>query len=179
MLYTASILAFVALAAMIAFYYRQRILSLFPTSSPVHAGYSRLATFSAQAANGLSSRNFDIEESNLEAGDSRTGLDEAGVEKYMLSWRNRVSHSTKPGWFVISGFFNRTTLTHRLACRWTQKRSPASKQRNYPSFAPFLRIHLLYTIYLRTVPHRVNSNLQSIVIHIGRMRVLSREKDKG
>jgi len=81
MLYTASILAFAALVAMIAFYYRQRILSLFPSSSPVHAGYSRLATFSAQAANGLSSRNFDIEETNLEAGDSRMGLDEAGARE--------------------------------------------------------------------------------------------------
>jgi len=81
MLYTASILAFVALVAMVAFYYRQKLISLFPSSSPIHAGYSRLATFSSQAANGLTSRNFDIEENNLEVGDSRSGLDESSARE--------------------------------------------------------------------------------------------------
>jgi len=81
MLFTASILAAIALVAMLVYYYRQRILSLFPTSSPVHAGYSRLATFSSQAAHGLTSRNFDLEENNLEAGDSRSGLDEASAHE--------------------------------------------------------------------------------------------------
>jgi len=79
MLFTASILSAIALVAMLVYYYRQRILSLFPSSSPVHAGYSRLATFSSQAANGLTSRNFDLEENNLQAGDSRSGLDEASA----------------------------------------------------------------------------------------------------
>jgi len=81
MLYTASIVATVALVAMLVFYYRQKLLSLFPSSSPVHAGYDRLATFSSQAANGLTSRNFDLEVNNLEAGDSRSGLDEGGAHE--------------------------------------------------------------------------------------------------
>jgi len=81
MLFTASIIAAIALVAMLAYYYRQRILSFFPSSSPVHAGYSRLATFSAQAANGLTSRNFDLQENNLEAGDSRSGLDESSARE--------------------------------------------------------------------------------------------------
>jgi len=81
MLYTASFLAATALVAMLVYYYRQRILSLFQHSNPSLGGYSRLATFSSQAAHGLSSGNFDIEQSNMEAGDSRTGLDEAGARE--------------------------------------------------------------------------------------------------
>jgi len=92
MLFTASIIATIALVAMLAYYYRQRILSLFPSSSPIHAGYSRLATFSSQAAHGLTSRNFDLEENNLEAGDSRTGLDEAGSrEIYAIMQQQGIS----------------------------------------------------------------------------------------
>jgi len=79
MLYTASFLAAIALVAMLVYYYRSRIVSLFQNSNLSRGGYSRLATFSSQAAHGLSSGNFDIEENNLEAGDSRTGLDEAGA----------------------------------------------------------------------------------------------------
>jgi len=92
MLFTASILALIALVAMFVFYYRHKILSLFPSSSPIHSGYSRLATFSSQAANGLTSRNFDLEENNLEAGDSRSGLDEAGArEVHVIMQQQGVS----------------------------------------------------------------------------------------
>jgi hypothetical protein len=67
----------------VLFYYRQTILSWVPTSSPIHAGYTRLATFSSQVASGLTSDTFDVERSNLDplALDSRVGLDEAGARE--------------------------------------------------------------------------------------------------
>jgi hypothetical protein len=76
----------------VTYYYRERILSLFPSTSPIQAGYSRLSTFSSQAANGLTSRNFNIEENNLEAGDSRSGLDETGAhEVYAIMQQQGIS----------------------------------------------------------------------------------------
>lgn len=73
------------------FYYRHRIASLIPSSSPLQAGYTRLTTFSSQAAAGLTSGNFDLEENNLQ-GDSRLGLDEAGVsEVHDIMQRQGVS----------------------------------------------------------------------------------------
>jgi len=85
MLFTASVIALLALLAMILFYYRKTILNMLPSSAsdPLRAGYTRLSTFSNQAASGLTSSNFDLESSNLDplAGDSRVGLDEAGARE--------------------------------------------------------------------------------------------------
>lgn len=76
----------------VIFYYRHRIASLIPSTSPLQAGYTRLTTFSSQAAAGLTSGNFDLEENNLQ-GDSRLGLDEAGVsEVHDIMQRQGVSY---------------------------------------------------------------------------------------
>jgi len=82
MLFTASAFALVALVVMLTYFYRERLSSFLPSASPLRAGYSRLATFSAQAAHGLSSNNFDLEENNLNSlTESRSGLDERGAKE--------------------------------------------------------------------------------------------------
>ena len=66
-----------------------RIQSAFPSlparfaSNPRNAGYSRVPnSFADQAAQGLSSAAFDLEQ-NIFGDDSRVGLDEAGTQEVM------------------------------------------------------------------------------------------------
>jgi len=54
-----------------------------------HAGYARVpTTFAAQRAGGLSSSNFDLEV-NVQGGDARTGLDEAGTQEVLEIMRSQ------------------------------------------------------------------------------------------
>lgn len=66
-----------------AYYYRRKITPRLPARMQ---HYMPLSSFEDQAAAGLTSSHFDIESMNIFAGDSRTGLDEAGaveVQKIM------------------------------------------------------------------------------------------------
>lgn len=92
MLYTVSFIALLLLGVLLAYYYRQRLsTSLAPLIPermkdflsqhfPSLAAYSPLSTWDTQRASGLSSSLFDIDD-NLEAGDSRSGLDPQGAEE--------------------------------------------------------------------------------------------------
>jgi len=68
----------------VMFRYRAVIVPRLPTRIqaffPRLSHYTQLATFSDQISAGLSSSAFDIE-ANVRAGDSRTGLDEQGVQE--------------------------------------------------------------------------------------------------
>ncbi|KAF8511791.1 hypothetical protein BU17DRAFT_54453, partial [Hysterangium stoloniferum] len=75
-------------------HYRSRLIPLLPTriqsllptlpfTNPSGAGYSRVPTsFASQAAHGLSSAAFDLEQ-NIMGDDARVGLDEAGTQEVM------------------------------------------------------------------------------------------------
>ncbi|EJU03698.1 hypothetical protein DACRYDRAFT_105856 [Dacryopinax primogenitus] len=92
MLYTASIIALVLLFVLLAYYYRARLSSMLAPLVPSRVKdylsshfprlsfYRPLQTWDSQREQGLSSSLFDIE-SNLEAGDSRSGLDPQGAEE--------------------------------------------------------------------------------------------------
>lgn len=60
----------------VAYYYRRKIAPRLPARMQ---HYMPLSSFEDQAAAGLTSSNFDIESMNIFAGDSRSGLDEAGA----------------------------------------------------------------------------------------------------
>lgn len=84
---------YTTLTLAVATYYRARIvphirpviLRILPTSIAARlSNYTPLSglSFADQAAAGISSRTFDLEESNIAegSGEARLGLDEAGVE---------------------------------------------------------------------------------------------------
>jgi len=88
MIHTLSVLSFIVLVLLFAYYYRarlrpcipERLLSLLPTSSfSRFSHYIPLSTFEAQRDAGLTSNTFDLE-GNL-ADDARVGLDERGEEE--------------------------------------------------------------------------------------------------
>ncbi|KIJ55543.1 hypothetical protein M422DRAFT_220269 [Sphaerobolus stellatus SS14] len=95
MLFYLSVFTFFLLVVVGSIHYRARIIPLLPerlqsallrlpfASHPRNAGYTRVPnSFAAQAAQGLSSAAFDLEQ-NILGGDSRAGLDEAGTQEVM------------------------------------------------------------------------------------------------
>jgi len=92
MLYTASVVALILLCVLLAYYYRSRLASVLgplvpdrvtdylSSHFPHLASYRPLSTWDNQRASGLNSSLFDID-ANLEAGDSRAGLDPQGAEE--------------------------------------------------------------------------------------------------
>jgi len=81
MLFTVSIIGLVALAVLLTYYYRHRIHSVLVRFFPSLQAYVPLSTWDDQRNAGMSSSMFDIEAANIEAGDSRSGLDERGAEE--------------------------------------------------------------------------------------------------
>ncbi|KAL0574134.1 hypothetical protein V5O48_007823 [Marasmius crinis-equi] len=90
MIFYLSILTFISLILILIHRYYKPFLPSMPLPAaltnrfprmPRRQGYTPLATFSSQAAAGLTSSNFDIESANILAGDSRVGLDEQGVKE--------------------------------------------------------------------------------------------------
>ncbi|KAM6496824.1 Fungal protein of unknown function (DUF2015) domain containing protein [Amanita muscaria] len=95
MLFYISILAFLLLLIMVSYRYRAFIIPHFPQRFkllfPTLQNYAPLSTFSEQANAGVTSSEFDIE-ANIHDGDSRTGLDEQGVQEVLeIMRRERVS----------------------------------------------------------------------------------------
>ncbi|KAF9526080.1 hypothetical protein CPB83DRAFT_876964 [Crepidotus variabilis] len=95
MLFYISLVAFVALLAMLTYRYRsfiaphlpERVKAYFPSLSH----YQPLSTFSDQIGAGINSDNFDIE-ANIREGDSRTGLNEQGTQEILeIMRRERVN----------------------------------------------------------------------------------------
>jgi hypothetical protein len=95
MLFYASVSAFVFVALLVSYRYREMIVSHAPKrlkdAFPRRNHYVPVATFSQQANAGLTSSAFDIE-ANIRGGDSRTGLDERGTQEVLdIMRRERVN----------------------------------------------------------------------------------------
>ncbi|KAI0308912.1 hypothetical protein OF83DRAFT_1072827 [Amylostereum chailletii] len=96
MFFFISLFSLAALLVMLLYRYRanlplsQRLRSFL--AHPSDNAYAPLATFSEQAAAGLSSSNFDIEADNIREGDARLGLDDQGTREVMeIMRRENVS----------------------------------------------------------------------------------------
>jgi len=95
MLFYLSVFAFFLVICILAFRFREALIPCLPerirTRIP-SAHYTPLPTFAAQAEAGLSSNMFDIQAHNLDAGDSRSGLDEQGTQEVLaIMRRERVT----------------------------------------------------------------------------------------
>jgi len=95
MLYSLSIYGIPCILLLVIIIQRHAILQHLPSSLTdrlpdrlTRRNYTPLSTFAGQRAAGLNSSNFDIEADNMEAGDSRMGLDEAGAEEVRAIMRS-------------------------------------------------------------------------------------------
>ncbi|CAE6535310.1 unnamed protein product [Rhizoctonia solani] len=76
MFYFYSVLSFLTLVALVAYYHRRTIAPHLPARMQ---HYIPLSSFEEQRDAGLTSAHFDIESLNILGGDSRSGLDEVGA----------------------------------------------------------------------------------------------------